>query len=300
MGARPRQSLSKASVGHHIPKGLKAKLQKDKSVLDFPTVDTKTDSPKSDEMEIKTSEVIPPNAFTLILTSGKQHCRQCFVSHTPCRKFCKHPKQFGINIDLQKTFNCGDNKKIDTCNLKLCGGGRPKKIKAPKLRILAPGSNLGNMVATIFRSLNKYWFQYDYHTRCKYTEKTACTFCALRSLSQRLSQAKHEKHIEPYELVRLKFDLTDNINFEAVIQNTLFLMFHKFQLLNEHAPEFNLLKINCANGADFSSLIEIAVAGAGAKPSPFLFVLFSELTDLKLELEYIINGQTYAYASQHH
>merc|ERR1712082_24535 len=161
--ARPRQSLSKASVGHHIPKGLKAKLQKDKSELDFPTVDTKTDSPKFDEMEIKTSEVIPPNAITLILTSGKQHCRQCFVSHTPCRKFCKHPKQFGKNIDLHKTFNYENCKKIDTGNLKLCGGGRETKIKAPKLRILAPGSNLGNMVATIFRSLNKYWFQYDYH-----------------------------------------------------------------------------------------------------------------------------------------
>ena len=70
---------------------------------------------------------------------------------------------------------------VNSNRLKLLGGGRPKVPKAPKLRILAPGNDLVNIVATLFRALDEYWFLYDQHPRCSIGKKSQCVFCSFRS-----------------------------------------------------------------------------------------------------------------------
>ena len=66
-------------------------------------------------------------------------------------------------------------------NMKLLGGGRPKIVKAPNLRVITTSSNIIITIATLIRSLNTLWSIYDTHQRCRLG---SCKFCAIRSLSQ--------------------------------------------------------------------------------------------------------------------
>ena len=83
---------------------------------------------------------------------------------------------------------------------KLLGGGRPRIVKAPKLRTLAPGNKCFNVLGSIFRSLEKHLFLYDHHTKCQFVADKYCNFCAMRSISQRLNQRKREPFIEAHEI----------------------------------------------------------------------------------------------------
>ena len=97
--------------------------------------------------------------------------------------------------------NTDDRLSSENKNAKLIGGGRPKIVKAPKLRIITSPNNYINIISTVIRSINNIWYLYDEHNKCPMKSEGNCTFCAMRSLSQRLNQQKREPSIQPHELL---------------------------------------------------------------------------------------------------
>ena len=110
----------------------------------------------------------------------------------------------------------GGKPKIVQQNLKLLGGARPKIVKPPKLRVTSSSNNIINTISMVIRSLNPVWSIYDTHQKCRLKKSENCTFCAIRSLSQRLNEPKREKSIQPHEL-----HLQEEIIFSDHSSNTL-------------------------------------------------------------------------------
>ena len=125
---------------------------------------------------------------------------------------------------LQTTTTATDS---DQQNMKLLGGGRPKIVKAPKLRVITPSSNMMNTISIVIRSLNPLWPIYDTHHKCRLRQFENCTFCAMRSLSQKLNEPKREKSIQPHEL-----QLQEEINLSDHTGNTLESAVHKLLISN--------------------------------------------------------------------
>ena len=157
-------------------------------------------------------------------------------------------------------------------DMRLLGGGRgrPKIIKPPKLRILAPCNEWLNMLVTLFRGLNNYWFLYDHHPRCQYVAEHTCIFCALQSLSQRLNQPKREKHIEPYKLNSLCRTFSDDCSEK---DNTVKMVESFINHLSKSHGGFHLLEINCIENLSISQLLERELNKKG-ECHQFLYVFF--------------------------
>ena len=137
------------------------------------------------------------------MQNAKQHCSKCFIDHTPLPRWCSKYKKNENNKETGQQFLTSDVSSRNSGNLlllKLLGGGRPKIVKPPKIRILAPENEQLNIVATIFRSMDKYWFLYDHHGMCKFVGGESCKFCAFRSISLRLNERKPEPFIQPHEI----------------------------------------------------------------------------------------------------
>ena len=143
---------------------------------------------------------------------------------------------------------------VNSKRLKLLGGGRPKVPKAPKIRILAPGNVLVNILATLFRALNEYWFLYDQHVRCSISDKSQCVFCSFRSVSQYLNQPKREKSVHPYEISMLKELFVHEFNFDWTLDNNLDrLIGHTLTLLSLQMNERGIKK--SLNDSDFCYIV---------------------------------------------
>ena len=95
-----------------------------------------------------------------------------------------------ITSDIISLVNTDDRCGSENKNAKLIGGGRPKIVKAPKLRIITSPNHMINIISTVIRSINNIWYLYDEHNKCPMKSEGNCTFCAMRSLSQRLNQQK--------------------------------------------------------------------------------------------------------------
>ena len=167
-------------------------------------------------------------------------------------------------------------------NIKLNGGGRPKIIRPPKIRIISPGNKMINTLGSVFRTLNDYWFLFDDHKKCNYREENPCTFCAFRSLSQRLNQAKREPSIQPYELMMQTeiFELQrDQLTFDFIIDQTITLMCEKNRYFSNNA-NLNLACEGCGKIDKLSSSSLISI-GDENQYDDISDILLEEIRNLK-------------------
>ena len=93
------------------------------------------------------------NIIEYLMGHAKQHCPKCFIHHTPHPRWCNK-----INRSMQKHIMEEDQHNTlqkPNCN-KLLGGGRPKIVKPPKIRILSPENKEIYILGTVFRTFKKY------------------------------------------------------------------------------------------------------------------------------------------------
>ena len=134
-----------------------------------------------------------------------------------------------------------DSSEIDDFTDELKGGGRPKKVQIPKLRIVISEENENyDLLANSLRSFSQYWHLYDAHPPCKFSVEENCKFCAIRSLSLRLNGVKREPSIKPHEIERSKVQ-EFSLSMESLVN-------HMFPAMADAYSEFrkhSVLRVKC-------------------------------------------------------
>ena len=261
------------------------------------------------------------------LNSECSNCRVCGWVNCHCSQSSKNGLSFEQDSDIFPS-----NISINKDYIKLQGGGRPKLIKPPKIRVISPGHEMINTVSSIFRSFNKYWFAFDNHSKCLYKGKNSCTFCAYRSLSQRLNQPKRESHIMPYELIDqtdiFSIDTSQQLPLEYIMNQTISLMTQcngEFQSngniniickgCGQHSRIDNTPLITVENenqNKDISIILQTILNNFKERCMPccndciisqisddqlFLFIMFKEKRQIDINQECIIEDKKFVYLS---
>ena len=155
----------------------------------------------------------------------------------------------------------------------LKGGGRPRKVMVPKLRIVKHQENPTlELVTNLFRPFYPYWHIYDTHDVCKFSEH--CGLCSIRSLSLRLNAPKRESFIKPIEL--MTGDIEENASIFSLCEDVFTSMINSCPAmqgdfgLNIKCSTCNstvkgitnpIINVNCEqeNFEDFTSFIEMKI-----------------------------------------
>ena len=167
----------------------------------------------------------PQNILDYIMQNAKQHCKRCFIDHTPLPRWCSKYMENNKTKGKCQQLPTSKIRSSETSSIqRLCGGGRPKVIKPPKIRVLSPENRRINVLGTIFRSFNKYWFLYDHHEKCPFIEGVCCEFCSIRSISQRLNERKREPFIQPHEIQNVEED----VHLDDLLGNCIIKMSERF------------------------------------------------------------------------
>ena len=160
---------------------------------------------------------------------------ECVVSNKN-EKYMDNPKKKPSLIQANSPI------EIYKQPIKMYGGGRPKKVKAPKLRVVSCENDMISTISTIIRSLNHVWGVFDNHKKCQMKDDFNCTFCAVRSLSIRLNQPKREASVRPYELL-MQEQIFDNTGPSDMLEATL----QQLLLLTSSSNKEFMRNINCNN-----------------------------------------------------
>ena len=86
------------------------------------------------------------------LNSECSYCRVCGWVNCQCSQSSENGLSFEQESDIFPS-----NISIHKNYSKLQGGGRPKIIKPPKIRVISPGQDMINAVSSIFRSFNEHY-----------------------------------------------------------------------------------------------------------------------------------------------
>ena len=173
-------------------------------------------------LRLQESEIGFQNPFENLILNNKSTLK---FQEKIKRSQKKEIRNLMFNFKKSTTSKISMKIKILSEGHRILGGGG-KKVSIPKLRILAPGRRQINILSTIFRSLDKYWFIFDNHKKCPLSGETSCTFCAFRNISQRLNQRKRETNIMPHEILMQQTKLSqgvdiENTRIESMIKSTV-------------------------------------------------------------------------------